>query len=368
MRKRICYIHVGPHKSGTTSIQWFLQENRAELLQHGYFVPESETKRGAHHALAEGLAGLDVGEHREPLVARSIAAIAETPAQAIIISSEALEGLLGNRQNTQAFFNRVRELNLEPKVILFPRNQPQWINSSYADTVKTFRRSDSFESCAFGFAQSPDARFSRWIELAETQGAELVAQPFSKETLRRGVIPEFLQSIGISSPQFRDRAVRRNESVGPFTVSVAREVLRSIGKNMTWLQAKKCKVELVRYLRQSNCTDSGYCGLSSALARHLEEELRSDNDVFAQQVWGKSWADVFATDVTEEFTPNDFEMRRPDWLVARRLRRAISKLKDFAHQMLLDPALAVEAPWNDVAHRSGLVSKEQIESYFQRGI
>jgi hypothetical protein len=365
---RVCYVHVGPHKTGTTSIQWFLQENRTELLKHGYFVPESETKRGAHHALAEGLAGLDVGEHRDPLVATSIAAIAETSAQAIIISSEALEGLFRNRQNVEAFFNRIRELSLEPKLILFPRNQPQWINSSYASMVQTFRRSDSFESCALGFAQSPNARFSRWIQLAETHGAELIAQPFSKETLRRGVIPEFLQSIGISSPQFRDRAVRRNESVGPFTVSVAREVLRSIGKNMTWLQAKKCKVELARYLRQSNCTDSGYCGLSSALARHLEEELRSDNDVFAQQVWGKSWADVFAADVTEEFTPNDFEMRRPDWLVARRLRRAIDKLKDFAHQMLLDPALAVEAPWNDVAHRSGLVSKEQIESYFQRGI
>jgi len=355
---RVCYVHVGPHKTGTTSIQWFLQENRAELLQLGYFVPESETKRGAHHALAEGLAGLDVGEHREPLVARSIAAIAETPAEAIIISSEALEGLLRNRQNIQTFFNRVRELNLEPKLILFPRNQPQWINSSYAEMVKTFRRSDSFEACAFGFAQSPDARFSRWIELAETQGAELIARPFSKETLRRGVIPEFLQSIGISSSQFRDRAVRRNEAVGPFTVSVAREVLRSIGKEMTWLQAKKCKVELAKYLRQNKCTDGGYCGLSSALARRVEKEVRSDNDVFAQRAWGKSWADVFAADVTEEFTPNDFEMRRPDWFTARRLRRAISKLKDFAHQMLLDPALAVEAPWNDVAHRGGLVSKE----------
>jgi hypothetical protein len=358
MRKRICYVHVGPHKTGTTSIQWFLQENSAELLQHGYFVPESETKRGAHHALAEKLAGLDVGGHREPLVARSIVAIAETPAQAVIISSEALEGLLRYRQNTQAFFNRVRELNLEPKLILFPRNQPQWINSSYASSVKSFRRSDSFESGAFGFAQSPDTRFSRWIELAETYGAELIARPFSKKTLRRGVIPKFLQSIGISSSQFRDRAVRRNEAVGPFTVTVAREVLRSIGKEMTWLQAKKCKVELAKYIRQNKCTDGGYCGLSSALARRVEEELRSDNDVFAQRVWGKSWADVFATDVTEEFTPNDFEMRRPGWFVARRLRRAISTLKDFAHQMLLDPALAVEAPWNDVARRSGLVSKE----------
>ena len=358
MTTRVCYVHVGPHKSGTTSIQWFLQENRADLLKHGFFVPESETKRGAHHALAEGLAGLDVGEHREPLVARSIAAIAESPAQAIIISSEALEGLLRNRQHTETFFNRVHELSLKPKLILFPRNQPQWINSSYASSVKSFRRSDSFEACAFGFARSPDARLSRWIQLAETHGADLIARPFSKETLGRGVIPEFLRSIGITSSQFRDRAVRRNEAVGPFTVSVAREVLRSIRKEMTWLQAKKCKVQLAEYLRQRKCADSGYCGLSTALARHVEEELRSDNDAFAQRVWGKSWADIFAADVTEEFTPNDFETRRPDWLVARRLRRAISKMKDFAHQTLLDPALSVEAPWNDVAHRSGLVSRE----------
>src|SRR5438093_7796999 len=116
MTKRICYIHVGPHKTGTTSIQWFLQENGAELLEHGYFVPESETKRGAHHALAEGLAGLDVGEHRERLVTRSIAAIAETPAEAIIISSEALEGLLRNQSHSKAFFDRIAELKLEPKL------------------------------------------------------------------------------------------------------------------------------------------------------------------------------------------------------------------------------------------------------------
>jgi len=358
MTKRICYIHVGPHKTGTTSIQWFLQENGAELLKHGYFVPESETKRGAHHALAEGLAGLDVGGHRKPLVTRSIAAITDTPAQAIIISSEALEGLLRNRHHTEAFFNRIAELNLEPKLVLFPRNQPQWINSSYASTVKSFRQSDSFESAAFRFAQSPDARFSRWIRLAETHGAQLIVRPFSKETLRRGVIPEFLRSIGITSSHFRDRAVRRNEAVGPFTVSVAREVLRSIGKKMTWLQAKKCKVELADYLRQNKRTDGGYCGLSTASARDIEEELRSDNDLFAQRAWGKSWAHVFAADVAEEFTPNDFEMRRPDWFTARRLRRATEKMRGFAHVLLTDPALAIDAPWNEVAHRCGLVSRE----------
>ncbi|HEY4273065.1 MAG TPA: hypothetical protein VGM65_13770 [Candidatus Udaeobacter sp.] len=54
---RVCSIHVGPDKLGTTSIQWFLQENRAELLKHGYFVPDSETGRGTLQLNLKGDSG-----------------------------------------------------------------------------------------------------------------------------------------------------------------------------------------------------------------------------------------------------------------------------------------------------------------------
>ncbi len=360
MARRICYIHVGPHKTGTSSIQWFLQENRAELLRHGYFVPESETKRGAHHALVEKLCGLEVGEHREPLVAKSIRALVETPSEAIVISSEALEGILGSRKHADAFFSRIGELNLQPKLVLFPRNQSQWINSSYSQMVKTFRRWDPFRSCALGFAQSAGAKFSPWMALADTQAAELIARPFTKESIARGVVAEFLRMIGINSSQFRDGEVRRNQAVGPFTVSVARDVLRSIGetdKRLTWLQARQCKTALAAYLREKGLDDHGYCGLTTAMARHIEKELQSDNDAFAQRVWGRRWAEVFAADVTQEFSPNDFEMCRPDWFTRRRLRRAIRELKAIVHEILLDPTLAVEAPWNDWRQRSGLISE-----------
>jgi len=362
VQKRVCYIHVGPHKTGTTSIQWFLQENRAGLLKHGYFVPESETKRGAHHALAEKLAGMEVGEHREPLVAKSIRALGETRAETIVISSEALEGILQSRKHAQVFFSRIAELNLEPKLVLFPRNQPQWINSSYSFSVKSFRRSDPFQSSAQAFPRSPGARFSRWMELADAYALELIARPFTKQIIDRGVVPQFLQTIGInSSSQFRGGQIRRNEAVGPFTVSVAREVLRSIGDNasrLTWLQAEQCKKALVAYLGEKGWADAGYCGLTTTLARHIEQELRLDNDHFAQRAWGRSWAEIFAADTAEELTPNDFEIYRPDWFTARRLRRAIREMKVIVHDILLDRTLAVEAPWNDVRQRSGLVVKK----------
>src|SRR5262245_28732187 len=339
MTKRICYIHVGPHKSGTTSIQWFLREHRAELLNYGYFVPEAERRSGPHHALAEKLSGLEVGEHREPLVARSLQALLDTACNAVVISSEALEGILASPKHADHFFSRIAELNLEPKLVLFPRNQPQWINSSYASSVKGFRRWDPFESCAVGFAQSPGARFSRWIDLADRYHCELVVRQFTKRTVASGVITEFPRSIGINSLEFRDDATRRNEGVGPFTVSVAREILREIadtGKPLTWLQATTSHRALAGYLRQKRMADAGYCGLSTELAGRMERELQPDNDAFARRIWGKTWADVFATDVHAEFEPNDFEIRPPEWATRRQLRRVVREAKEIVHKVLLD--------------------------------
>jgi hypothetical protein len=241
---------------------------------------------------------------------------------------------------------------------LCPRNQPQWINSIYSSAVKSFRRWDPFQSCALGFVRSVGAEFSRWLALAGAHDAELIARPFTKKTITRGVIPEFLGSIGIKSSQFRDGQIRRSEAVGPFTVGVARDVLRSIGESdnrLTWLQAKRCKVELSEYLGKKGLADADYCGLTMTLARHIEQQLRWDNDAFAQRVWGRSWAEIFAADTAEEFTPNDLEMCRPDGFTARRLRRATREMKKIVDAVVLDPALAVEAPWNDVRQRSGVI-------------
>ena len=96
----------------------------------------------------------------------------------------------------------------------------------------------------------------------------------------RGVVPEFLLAIGINSSQFRGTEVRCNETVGPFTVNVAREVLRSVapaGKRLKWLQSERCKKKLAAYLEEKGWTDARYCGLRTSLARHIEKQMRSDN-------------------------------------------------------------------------------------------
>ena len=315
MRKRICYIHVGPHKTGTTSIQWFLRENRSKLLNHGYFVPESGNVHGGHHPIVRQLCGQEVPRHHRWAAAKFVEALADTLCEAVVISSEALDGLLKKREYANAFFNSIRELNLEPKLVVFPRNQPQLINSRYVEVVKSFRRSEPFDAFVPEEIHHPSFRYSDLIALAKGVDAKLVPRPFTEQMIIEGVVANFLQAIGLDPSRFEGTEIRRNQTAGPFTVSVARDVSRLIGnsgRRLTGVQARRCKRKLTLYLQEKRLADTGYCGLSNALARQIEKDWQRDNDVFAQQVWQKPWKEVFAADVGREFTPNDFDIARPD--------------------------------------------------------
>ena len=353
MAKRICYVHVGPYKTGTSSIQWFLKENRTELLRHGYFVPDSRTWHGAHHPLAQKLCGQELSNHKQSAAIDFVRQLNQSSSQAVVISSEKLDVLLREAEYAKTFFSRLRELELEPKLVFFPRNQSQSINSRYAEGVRDFSVSEPFDSFARRFAQSRGLKYSPLLELADTYNVMLIARPFTAETVANGIVPMFLKAIGADPAQFRNTELRRNQTVGPFTVSVARRVLRWVlgtARQFKHRQARRCKFTLAAQLDKNGLRDFGYCGLTTALARQIDGACRSDNDTFAQRVWERPWKEIFGDDTRQEFVPNDFDIRRPDFFTRRRLRRAIRRMKAAAQEILNDPALAVEVSRDD---RSG---------------
>jgi hypothetical protein len=340
MRRRICYIHVGPHKTGTTSIQWFLRENRAELLKHGYFVPESGNVHGGHHLIVRQLCGQEVPHQHRWAAAKFIEALADTLCEAVVISSEALEGLLRKREYANGFFNRIRELNLEPKLVVFPRNQPQLINSRYVEVIKGFRRSEPFEAFVLGEIHHPTFRCSDLIVLAKEFDAKLIPRPFTGQIIVEGVVVDFLEAIGLDPSRFGGKEIRRNRTAGPFTVSVARDVSRSIassGRRLTRVQARRCKRKLTLYLQEKGLADAGYCGFSNALARQIEKVWQRDNDAFAQQVWRKSWEEVFAADVGRDFTPNDFDIAQPNEHTQRQRHQTVKEIMVSVDDIIADP-------------------------------
>ena len=341
MTKRICYIHIGPHKTGTTAIQSFLQGNRAELLRHGYFVPESGNVNGGHHPLARQLCGAEVPPQHRHAAAKFAEALAGARCEGIVISSEVLEALLRKKKYAHTFFNRIRDLNLEPKLVVFPRNQPQLMNSRYVEVVRGFQRSEPFEIFVSGEVHQAVFGYSYFISVATEFQAQLIARPFTGRMIAKSVVADFLQAIGLDSSRFPNIETRRNQAAGPFTVSVARDVSRSIadsGRGLTEVQARRCKRKLTSYLQEKGLADTGYCGLNNALARQIEEVWLQDNDLFARQVWQKSWQEVFAKDAGNEFTPNDFDIARPDEGTQRQRHLAAREITASIEDIIADSA------------------------------
>ena len=101
------------------------------------------------------------------------------------------------RDCARQFFSRMEELNLESKLVFFPRNQSQLVNSRYTEVVRALHRSESFETFVQAEIRHPSFRYSHLIALADAFSSKLIAKPFTEETMTRGVVPEFLRAIEI---------------------------------------------------------------------------------------------------------------------------------------------------------------------------
>jgi hypothetical protein len=345
--KRLCYIHVGPPKTGTTSIQWFLWENRADLLDRGYLVPESRSP--SHRPLALALCGESLPEQQRSAADDFARELNSSSADKVVISSEAMNRFLKIPRVANRFFASLAKLDLVPHLVLFPRNQPQLLNSGYVQMVKTFHLAEPFDAFALKH-KGWFATYSWWLKIASSHGAKLIAIPFTAATIADGVVPAFLSAIGLNPKQFSNPHVRQNEAVGPLTVSIARHVLSAIdidGAGLTLMQAVRCERALEQHVGALRVEDAGYCGLTTALAQQIEAECLRDNDAFAMHLWGRPWHEIFASDIGQDYTPSDFLIASPSKQATQLTLESVAKLIPLAVAVRQDPSLALDAPWND---------------------
>lgn len=70
---------------------------------------------------------------------------------------------------------------------------------------------------------------------------------------------------------------------------------------MSW-----CGRKLMDEVKAQGIKEPKFSGFDNDTARRLLQRQRAANDRFAEEFWQKSWDEVFAADVSEEFVVNDF--------------------------------------------------------------
>lgn len=134
MQKRIL-LHIGRHKTGTTSLQAFFTRNRERLLEQGIYYPQTGIRNGGHHLVAEPFPMRRLNQLRaryspeqHELVQALRDEIDSAPADTILISSEAFQNM-GPKYAQRIF------AGYQVEVVLYLRDQLSYFVSSYAQEV-----------------------------------------------------------------------------------------------------------------------------------------------------------------------------------------------------------------------------------------
>jgi hypothetical protein len=126
------FVHIGMSKTGTTTLQFLLDANRALLKSSGFCYPlsglSSSPHEKGHHELVTATKNRD-----ESVYKALVAEIDKVAAKVVVLSSE------GFSVSTQAEIEFLKEmLNCyEVKVVVYVREQASFLESLYNQAVKT---------------------------------------------------------------------------------------------------------------------------------------------------------------------------------------------------------------------------------------
>ena len=130
---RVCVIHAGTHKTGTTSLQYFLQTNLDVLARSGLHFPRSGWYGvvPGQHAVAWELLKEEPGEQLRAL--RDELAAVQGHA---VLSSEEFSLFHDHPDRFAPLLAMLRDLGFTPRILLYVRAQAEFAESIYVEQIK----------------------------------------------------------------------------------------------------------------------------------------------------------------------------------------------------------------------------------------
>lgn len=201
-----CIIHVGSHKTGTTSIQSALSENREQLLRSGCVYPSWGKKGLNHNDLAHHLA---VCADEELAVMRDhLRASISDASQFLLLSAEELSTRISNPdpwsnfcdgfywENRRRYLEKLRQVlhDFRPiEVCVSYRNHEEYAHSLYSTKILSGKVATSFSE--FVVDCRPIFDYLRQVDVLRSVfgTVRLDAYESSSDSLRTG----FIESLGL---------------------------------------------------------------------------------------------------------------------------------------------------------------------------
>lgn len=202
--KKTIYLHIGTNKTGSSAVQFFMNENREQLLKNGFYIPK-DVHDNAHYQLTYSL-GLGpnlLNVDKELFLASLKEEITSCSADKIIISSEYFI-LAKDTSLIKKYFE-----NFDVNILVYFRRHDLWIESLYNQAVKTVPEVKwklgilnyiDFLSTKSQLELSYKKIIETWEKYFDHN--RMYARAYEKEQFKDGdIILDFLSFLGIDSSE-----------------------------------------------------------------------------------------------------------------------------------------------------------------------
>ncbi|MDJ0507650.1 MAG: hypothetical protein QNJ64_00105 [Crocosphaera sp.] len=227
------YIHIGTHKTATTSLQKFLTINREKLYKKGFLYPLSGSRKKIqekkinngiidHHNLVFDLLKEHNENYRQKYNQRSgdwnslLEEIAAFSGRNVILSSEFLATCL--TYNDASKIGKIKQYlkNYDVKIIVYLRRQDAYFLSIYSQAVKAAFEWDNIKNFIHRRKQLGWGDYYKLLEpWKNVFGAEnIIVRPFEKSQLIQGIYYDFLKCIQLNSV-YEELEIPQDVNVSP---------------------------------------------------------------------------------------------------------------------------------------------------------
>ena len=221
------YIHIGPHKTGSTSIQGFMVAHEGALAAHAVHYPEvGRTRGGGHYGLKA-----EIRDRRSsPDGWGEVAALDKVfPGSKTVLSCEGFEYLNPKQIGRIAECLKGRQVT----VVGYFREYAGLIQSQYLQLSRICRNVDDFDPFFERYVAENERLFLRFEHWADAFGwANVQVRHFDRAHLVGGdVVEDFIHTLGLSLAQLKVKFASERNLAPPWqAVEMTRAVFREFGR------------------------------------------------------------------------------------------------------------------------------------------
>jgi len=217
-------IHIGRHKTGTSSIQYFLTQNRVALKGRGILYPYPIGDRYAHHGIVRHLENRPRDTDPTLDSIRTLAGKWARESPLTVLSSEAFQRL--EPQAVAAFFDSVGISPLQTTIVVYLRDQLSYAWSSYVQHLIEQVKSPYLDSYLRSFNPDYFKFLSQWSSCYPKEN--IVVRVADRRLLRDGdIVSDFLSLFHLLRSDFPATSIDRNIS-GGWRIAAAKRRLNAV--------------------------------------------------------------------------------------------------------------------------------------------